>query len=76
MTDVAEKLYHQALSLPPIERVQLVENILSSFNDSGFEASEKEWFKELDTRWEMFKSGQMKSKDASVLFSEINNSLK
>ena len=60
MTGEAKNILTQALSLPPVEKAQLVDCLLSSL-DKPDEAIDALWQKEVEERIQAYQSGQIPS---------------
>lgn len=72
MTVIAKEIFNQAIKLTPIERAELIESLLSSFNTPKTTEYEQEWNNEIEDRWELFEKGKMKTKNSDKVFAEIN----
>jgi putative addiction module component (TIGR02574 family) len=66
--DVLEK----ALSLSPIERAELVEEILSSFDFPARERIDALWANEAEERIDAFEEGELPSSPAKDVFNKID----
>ncbi len=73
MTDTGKKILTDALKLSPIERAELVENVLSSFDLPAKKINEKLWAKESEDRIDAYERGEIKSIPAEKVFKKINN---
>ena len=73
MTDTGKKILTDALKLSPIEREELVENVLSSFDLPAKKINEKLWAKESEDRIDAYERGEIKSIPAEKVFKKINN---
>ena len=60
--ELADKLAKEAESLRPVDRIKLVESILSSLDKPNPEI-EKNWVKESDARYEAYKRGEIDATD-------------
>jgi putative addiction module component (TIGR02574 family) len=60
-----------ALELPPLERAELVENLLSSFEFQSRKAIDALWAKEAEDRIDAFERGEMAGIRARDVFDEI-----
>ena len=67
MQDVLEK----AVDLPPIERAELVEGILSSFNFPSRSAIDAAWGQETEDRIDAYDRGEIETIPASKVFEKI-----
>jgi putative addiction module component (TIGR02574 family) len=59
MTHRAESILYQALELPPIERAQLIEQLLSSFEFPARQGLDQLWAAEAETRIDAFELGKI-----------------
>lgn len=73
MTITKEKVLSEALNLPPIQRAQLIEDVLSSFEFQSREETDKLWEEEAESRIDAYEQGTMKKKSAQEVFKNINN---
>ena len=67
----AEHILAEALELPPVERAELVENILSSFEFQSRKTIDALWAQEAEDRIDAFERGEMTVIPAKDIFSEI-----
>ena len=67
----AEHILAEALELPPVERAELVENILSSFEFQSRNTIDALWAQEAKDRIDAFERGEMAAIPAKDLFAEI-----
>ena len=61
----------EALKLPPVERAELVENLLTSFEFQSRERIDALWAKEAEDRIDGFERGEMTAIPAKDVFAEI-----
>ena len=73
MTTISQKVFNEAIKLPPVDRAELVENILSSFNVSNEPSFENEWKIEIEDRVKAYKEGKIKAYPLSDVLNEINS---
>lgn len=66
-----KQILAEALKLPPTERAELVENLLSSFEFQPRKSIDALWAQEAEDRIDAFESGEMTSKPASDVFADI-----
>ena len=71
MTKKTEKLLTEALELSPIERAELVEQILSSFEFESRKSIDELWAKEAEDRIDAYDAGEIKSIPADEVFKKI-----
>ena len=67
----AENILAEALELPPVERAELVENLLSSFEFKSRKAIDALWAEEAEDRIEAFDRSEMGGIPAEDVFAEI-----
>jgi putative addiction module component (TIGR02574 family) len=67
----AENILAEALELPPVERAELVENILSSFEFHARNTIDALWAQEAEGRIDAFERGEMSAIPAKDIFAEI-----
>ena len=67
----AEHILAEALELPPVERAELVENILSSFEFQSRNTIDALWAQEAEDRIDAFGRGEMTAIPAKDIFAEI-----
>ncbi len=66
-----EQLLAEALKLPPVERAELVENLLTSFEFQSRKTIDALWAKEVEDRIDAFDRGEMAAIPAKNVFEEI-----
>lgn len=71
MPKQAEHILAEALELPPLERAELVENILSSFEFQSGKTIDALWAQEAEDRIDAFERGEMSAIPAKDIFAEI-----
>lgn len=76
MTTRAEHILAEALELPPVERAELVEGIMSSFEFQSRKAVDALWAEEVEDRIEAFDRGEIAAVPADAVFAEIENQTK
>lgn len=67
----ARNILAEALELPPVERAELVENILSSFEFTSRKEIDALWSQEAEDRIEAFDRGEMKAIPVEDVFADI-----
>lgn len=70
----AENILAEALELPPVERAELVENLLSSFEFQSRQTIDALWAQEAEDRIDAFEHGEMTAIPAKDVFTEIEKS--
>jgi putative addiction module component (TIGR02574 family) len=61
----------EALKLPPVERAELVENLLTSFEFRSRKRIDALWAKEAENRIDAYERGEMATIPAKDVFAEI-----
>lgn len=72
MTLEAKKVLKEALTLPPIERAELVEQILSSFEFPARVKIDALWAKEVEARIDAYDQQKVKATHASSVFDKLD----
>ena len=72
MTVQAQQVLEKAIHLPPVERAELVEQILSSFDFPSRGEIDALWEKEAEDRIDAYDQGKIKAIPASQVFEKIN----
>ena len=71
MTTVTEDVLTRAVRLPPIERAELVEGILSSFTFPARADIDAAWAREAEERIDAYDCGALASVPAAMVFEKI-----
>jgi len=71
MTKKSSKVLEQALNLPPMERAEIVEKILSSFEFPERRSIDELWAKEAEDRIHAYETGKIPSIPAKDVFDKI-----
>ena len=66
-----KQILTEALKLPPVERAELVENLLTSFEFQPSKTIDSLWAEEVEDRIDAFERGEMVSIPARDVFAEI-----
>jgi len=66
-----KQILAEALELPPVERAELVENLLTSFEFQSREKIDALWAEEAEDRIDAFERGEMTAIPAEDVFTEI-----
>jgi putative addiction module component (TIGR02574 family) len=66
-----ESLLEEALKLPPVERAELIESLLSSFEFRSRKHIDALWAQEAEDRIDAFERGEIKAIPAEQVFTEI-----
>jgi len=72
MTVLTQQVLKKAIHLPPVERAELVEQILSSFDFPSRDEIDALWAKEAEDRIDAYDQGKIKAIPASQVFERIN----
>jgi len=68
-----KQILAEALKLPPVERAELVEKLLTSFEFHSRKRSDALWAQEAEQRIDAFERGEMATIPAKDVFAEIEN---
>ena len=71
MLEKTDSIVRDAISLPPLERLQLVDSLLESLDMLDKEIEEL-WAKEATRRWDGYHAGIITSVPASEVFEKYN----
>jgi len=66
-----KQILAEALKLPPVERAELVEDLLTSFEFQSRKRIDALWAEEVEDRIDAFERGEMKAILAKDVFAEI-----
>ena len=66
-----KQILAEALKLPPVERAELVEDLLSSFEFQSRKTIDALWAQEAEDRIDAFERGEMSTIPAKEAFEEI-----
>jgi putative addiction module component (TIGR02574 family) len=72
MTPQSQQVLRDALGLPPVDRAELVEQILASFEFPARQDIDAAWAQEAEDRLDAFERGEIGSSPASEVFREID----
>jgi putative addiction module component (TIGR02574 family) len=67
-----KELLNEALSLPPIERAALIEELLASFDFPERERIDRLWAQEAEDRIDAYERGEETSTSLESVFEKIN----
>jgi putative addiction module component (TIGR02574 family) len=67
----SENLLKEALKLSPVERAELVESLLSSFEFHSRKAIDALWAQEAEDRIEAYEKGEISTIPAEQVFAEV-----
>jgi putative addiction module component (TIGR02574 family) len=71
MSERGVQVLEEALSLPPRERAELVERLLSSLDSPSQQRIDQLWAEEAESRVDAFERGQIQSVPAQEVFEAI-----
>jgi len=71
MSKHGKQILAEALKLPPVERAELVENLLSSFEFRSRKTIDALWAQEAENRIDAFERGEIGATPAKEVFGEI-----
>lgn len=74
MAKRAEHILAEALELPPVERAELVESLLCSFEFKPRKAFDALWADEVEDRISAFDKGQISAIPVEEVFADIEKS--
>ena len=67
-----DKVLAEALKLPPVDRAELAEKLLASFEISSRTAIDQLWVREAEDRLAAYERGELSATDADEVFAKIN----
>ncbi len=73
MSEQEKQVLAEALKLPPMERAELVEQLLSSFEFPSRKKIDTLWAKEAENRIDAFERGEITAIPAKKVFEKIEN---
>lgn len=73
MTAATEKLFNDALALPPIERAELIQRLFQSFDASEDHTIDTAWKKEVESRIDAYDKGMLSASLAEEVMTRVNN---
>lgn len=71
MTRQSEKVLEEALNLPPIERAEIVEKLLTSFEFPDRNAIDELWAREAESRIDAYEQGEISAVPAKDVLKKI-----
>lgn len=72
MTPESQQVLREALDLPPVDRAELVEQILASFEFPARREIDAAWAREVEDRIDAYERGEIGSAPADEVFKEID----
>ncbi len=73
MTITSQQVLREALDLPPVERAELVEEILASFNFPSRKKIDALWAREVEDRIDAYDCGEITATSAKNVFEKIDH---
>jgi putative addiction module component (TIGR02574 family) len=71
MSETADKIFSEALTLSPNERADLIEKLLSSFELPPDQSIDELWAEEVEDRIEAYERGEISAKPAKEVFDKL-----
>ena len=71
MSELRKEIFDKVLELSPIDRAELMECLMSSFDFPSKKAIDKLWAEEAENRIDAFERGEIASKSAKKIFGRI-----
>jgi len=71
VSKLRKQIFEKALKLPPTERAELIENLLTSFEFPSRETIDDLWAQEVESRIEAFERGEISATPAMEVFKKI-----
>ncbi len=71
-----EEIFSKALSLSPIERAELIESLITSFDFPSRKVIDELWGKEAESRIDAYERGEIEAVSAKEVFDRIENRIK
>lgn len=72
MTAAAEQVLREAMGLTPMERAELIDALLRSFDPKADEEIADAWRAEAESRIDAFDAGELADDSAEAMFARIN----
>lgn len=66
-----KQIFKKVLSLPPVERAELIERVFHSFDYPGRNNFDVLWAKEAESRIDAFENGKLKAVSAKKVFQRV-----
>ena len=76
MTSQSKQILREALELPPIDRAELVEQILASFEFPARQDIDAAWAQEAEDRIDAYERREISSSPANKVFKDIDQQAK
>jgi putative addiction module component (TIGR02574 family) len=71
-----DQIIREAMALPPQQRAELAEKLLSSIGDAEQEQIDSAWVEEIERRIDAYEAGSEKSQPADEVFRTIRDRLR
>lgn len=68
MTPQSQQILREALDLPPIDRAELVEQILASFEFPAHQETDAAWVQEAEDRIDAYERAEIETSSAGEVF--------
>jgi putative addiction module component (TIGR02574 family) len=72
MSENTRKILAEALELPPIDRAELIEELLSSFEFPSRKSIDQLWAEEVEDRIDAYERGALTATSAKGVFDKIS----
>ncbi len=72
MTAAAQQVLREAMGLTPMERAELIDALLRSFDPKADEEIADAWRAEAESRIDAFDAGELADDSAEAMFARIN----
>lgn len=73
MSPTQQAIFNEALSLPPVERASLIEELLASFDMASRRSIDAAWGAEAERRIDAYQSGELQSVSLEAAMERINS---
>lgn len=73
MSPAHQAIFNEALSLPPVERASLIEELLASFDISSRRSIDAAWGAEAERRIDAYEAGELKAVSLEAAMEKINS---
>ncbi len=72
MTRITKEIFSNIDSIPPVERVALIEELFCSFDRERQRKIDAKWAVEAESRIDGYEKGEIPARDAAAVFDRIN----
>lgn len=73
MSPTSREILSQALALPPVERAELIEELLASFGFPDREGIDSRWAAEAEDRIDAYERGDLKARPSREVYARIES---